>query len=659
MLASIVAAFVSVAQAQEFVPALQHGSRSVAQWIEELQHGAQPLDAVWSLYYADERSAAVIAALKDALAPSRTPECRMAADTILCQWHVQHELLPAEVYSGGATIGDYAKRFEPPEELAQGERGKLLQHLVHNEDAAQALQHLLDVPLATEWAAAFAGSSWFDALGERLAQSESLEKALASHADWENQIAKHGAGATAAIPWLARILARGGAEAEFAHRLIGPLTGWQCRSPDQPPDPYYLLNRAIPRTEEFVDPLVEQHLLDEAARALEAKPLSPETTLWLHAVALANPRVAELCRQRLPDRLGAAVEPASDILRLLTHVESNDPRVHAAYVRTLRDWNESDSAGLEAVPFWRKHDDETRTALRELILRATKPAALDVQLCFAGEVDAASSELARIYLERTRGTSPWLVSEGFRGKIEVDKQLSLAQQVNQIALNIAGKQAHGEEFADDEQQLVAILERPYDKGGAGGYDDQVQWGFFHAQQLGLHSRALVRVALHYIKIGDTLEGYSTHSDAAGPYLESIPLEIEDHLALRKLRPPDRAEPQWRGIDLAESRFGGEPVTKLSLEDVPRWRRKLFSGEPHFLANLLRVTPLTEREEPYLVTLLERGSVEQRVWALGVVEEHHLDSPGVRTSIQRLAEHDLDAGVRRSAARIARNASGPR
>ncbi len=659
MLASFAAAFVSVVQAQEFVPALQHGSRSVAQWIEELQHGAHPLDAVWSLYYADDRSAAVLAALKDALAPSRTPECRMAADTILCQWRIEHELLPAEVYSGGATFADFAKRFEPPEELAQGERGKLLQHLVHHEDTAQALQHLLDDPLASQWTAAFAGSSWFDALGERLAQSESLQKALGSRGDWENQLGKHGAGSTAAIPWLARFQARGGAEAECAHRLIGALTGGQCQSTGEPQAPYYLLNRARPSAEDTADPFVEQHLLDEAARALEAKPLSQATTLWLHSVALANPRVAELCRLRLPERLTGQAEPASDILCLLTHVESQDPRVRAAYVRTLRDWNRLDWDGLAALPFWRHHDTETRAAFLQLMSRCADPGSLFEHIAFAGELDASTSEIARVFIERTEGDYHWLVSRGFRGTVTVDEKGPRVKQVNQLALNIAAKKSRAQDFSEEERRMAAILALPYDQDGAEGYNDQVEWGFYHAHVLGLHSREMVRAALGYLGIGGVPSGFDTHVDSATAYLEDVPLDLEDHLALRNVRGPDEAEPQWRGINLMSDRHGGEPVSRLSLQDVPRWRQRFFQGAPELLEKILRVTPLTDRELPYLVALLERGSIEQRAWGLWLVEEHHLDSLGVCACIQRLAVHDFDAGVRRTAARLAASAPGPR
>src|SRR5512138_1388739 len=95
---SLVFGVVLFVQDPQFVPALQHGTRSVPQWLEELAQGNRPLDALWSLYYADDHSPEVIAALKSGLADSRTPECRMGADSILCQWRVPHELLSAEVY---------------------------------------------------------------------------------------------------------------------------------------------------------------------------------------------------------------------------------------------------------------------------------------------------------------------------------------------------------------------------------------------------------------------------------------------------------------------------------------------------------------------------------------------------------------------------------
>ena len=668
-------------QTAPFVPALQHGSKSVPQWIEELTHGSRTLDAVWSLYYADEHTPQVIAALQDALAETHNPECRMAADTILCQWNVPHALLPAEVYSGGIALSRFVRGLAAPIDALEGtpdsreaalrspdehrRAAAALGMLSRREQVDRALDCLLecgkpemqaDPPTRnllepvdgyelSEWASKHLGSAYFAALGRRLAEHRTPLRSFAAHPELCAWLTLETPGASAALPWLEQLAASDPksreALAPALSRLLDRELEWYGTNPW-----HRGLRRRAPAVE--ADPFLEAHYLERARALLARSPSSYAEMLQLHACALEFPAVAQFCRQNLPPLAEREDEIGTEATCILGSLGSVDPRARTSYLRVLRTWNQFDDGSLDRLPSWKVHDPETRAAFLQLMRRIGNPSALLEHIWLAGERDASTSEIARELIDRTQGGCAWLVSRGFRGSVAVDPRASLATQVNQLALNIATKQSNRLDFSEEEKQLVEILERPYTEKGAGGYFDQVQWGLFHAQTLGLHSPRMLRVALHYVEIGDTMEGFSTHAEAALPYLESVPLGIEEHLALRRLRGEDEAESEWHGVNIANTRFGGEPVSMLSLEDVPRWRHRVFTGESQFFGKLLRVTPLTEREEPYLTALLEQGSVEQRLWSLDLVEDLKLDTPAIRACVSRLAERDLDDSVRRAA-----------
>lgn len=669
MLAALTLCTSLLIQGQTSEPAPEFGTRTVAQWIEESRGGARQLDALWGLYHAGERSSEVVATLQQALGATHAVPNRCAADTILCHWRIAHELLPAEVYARGFPLAERGQRLLPivrplrdptlarrvlltsPDERVRAEAAVGM--LADREDAGLALREILSLgePGASEqtprrrrlqpseiesirrWARDYAGSAYFDAVGQSLFEAADVAQSLAQHPDWRRQLESEAAGRAAALSWLKRTAAERPEAAPLLRPLIaGLLDSWLEPSLERDDEALWRsrarhLSSWRPKLE-LVDPFLEAHYAERARAILAGATASSTELAWLQVAALRYPAVARLCLQALPAWLERGDALAGEVSRTLGRLGSDDARAREAYLLSLRGWVELDAESLQSLPFWKRHDEETRAAFLDLLARVPEPKDVYEQALFAGELDASNSEIARTLIERTQGRDYRFVFDGFRGLVAVDESGSRADQISQLALNLATKQARGEDFAEEERRMVAILDLPYDSGGAGGADDQVQQAFFQAQTLGLHSPGMLRVARDYIELGppyrgDLPMGFSTHSDAASDYLESLPVE---------------------------------------LEQVPRLRRALFRGEPDAWSRLLRATPMTAREEAYLLLELGSASVERRLRLIELLEEFRIDGSKVMACLTELAERDLDLSVRRSAerllaARVARVAAG--
>jgi hypothetical protein len=307
-------------------------------------------------------------------------------------------------------------------------------------------------------------------------------------------------------------------------------------------------------------------------------------------------------------------------------------------------------------------DEETLAVLLDLVTRAESVAPLADKLRFLGLTDAVRSPVARRFLDRIESGS-WLVSQGFRGLVDEPLELpealasnepvleimsARAQRMNRLALNCATRKDRGEDITADEAAIVEMLELDYPYGGGGGYHDYVQWGYFHAQTLGLRSDRLARSALRHIRTEFPMgEAFSTHADAARAFLEasdlSVALQVEVERQIRYRAP----EPGPRGVNIVHPLHGGRSTGIVSVQRTPAIRKAVYGGNVWAIDELSRCTRLIDRDLDYLEAALARAPAWTRLWLLTVIERDALDVPRVREAVRgRLA--DVDDEVRRRA-----------
>src|SRR3954462_10590278 len=77
----------------QFYPALRWKQHDVDHWLSIVENGrlSELAEALWCLYYADDRSARILDALRSVEKQSPNAVVRRIADPILCQGQVDHE----------------------------------------------------------------------------------------------------------------------------------------------------------------------------------------------------------------------------------------------------------------------------------------------------------------------------------------------------------------------------------------------------------------------------------------------------------------------------------------------------------------------------------------------------------------------------------------
>lgn len=327
-------------------------------------------------------------------------------------------------------------------------------------------------------------------------------------------------------------------------------------------------------------------------------------------------------------------------------------RTRELYLECMSRIASTDVVDAELVPCWPEHDEETLLALERVLAKAKHVQPLCNRFRFAGLIDAARTPITQMLLDRlaAEGSLHWASSEGFRGIVPVDPSSTPIHRINVLALNLATRRASGLDTSTDEAAFAWALMRPYDRGGAGGYDDYVQWGFFQARTLRLTTPSVVDFAIRQVSglvVPDGWLPWSTHTDAAQAFLDVIPLSIEDAVRVAEAIPYKTELPRWHGINLASPGDGGVTQRPNAIELVPQMRLALYTGNFRVLHDLARVTRLVERDEDYLLAALERGPAQMRRSLVELVDERDLSLPRTIEAVRRLRD-DLDDGVARAA-----------
>jgi len=664
---------------RKFVAALDYAQKSTMDWVAEL-HRRQlaSTDALWSLYYIDDRSEAVVAALERCCKESTDRVARCVSDTVLIAWQIPHDLLPPQDYIASGDPVPVATLFLPPLAMKTVDAAQCAIDL-HGTDvraslsAAEALilsghhadkaltelltrvralreaaiessnpETLMDSRRVQNWARKFAGSAFGAAVGALLeGEQDDASKALA----WFRLLEEDRVSATGALPAIQRLSARQDSLGQRARAWIANLV-----HPRAPADEWELhaTLKYARESDPYVDEAVAEYVTTQNASTLAVGADAAGMLANLHDLILTNAALAARWTPVLREFVKRDDATGLEALRILSHLGDDSPIVRARYLDFVRAWRfTADRVGR--VPCRKHHDPETLTAFTELFQRAPAKDEFQQQLEFAGLTDSSKTPLARAFLDsfdRHRGISPWLVGAGWRGLVEVDATARRAAQVNRIALNIATKHDLGQDYASDEAQLVAILDLPYDQDGADGYDDQVQWGFGHAADLGLHSPGLVRAALHYLDLGGFPNGFDAHVDSARSFLEDAVLTLDQQAEVERRLGSGEYGVGWRCSNPAHARRGA-----VALEHAVRLRSMLYRGDIGALEYLLKATVPSPCDEAYWLVQVDRGSADERLAALKLANVYGLDSPEVRDAFERHALDDLDRKVRTTAKTI--------
>jgi hypothetical protein len=677
----------------ELVPVLHHGRKTAVEWVAELEarHGAAP-EIVWALYHAGARTPAVLGALERWVDVSTDPATRRAIDTVLLAWgaalprlgaadyaapgpHVPADaVFPLPPHPSDADEADLARDLASTDPMrVAGAAVALLRRRVRVDDALLALHRVVPdlrpkfdarphptpptFGAAAEvrfWCEDHAGTAHAHALAGALARADSDEARMRIVRALE--VAR---GDVSPAAHALEALAEGKGElAQLAREAWNGAVGWNPLGNRDDEDRDWSLhafhlrrsprNDRSPSAQESLDRVFGGRL----ERAIERGELTRELLVDVHAVALGSDPLAKRCERLLDPVLDRDDEVGLEALRLLCHLRLATPHARQRYLERMRAWDRFDAAGLELVPCWPAHDAETLEAFARVVRKAKDAHDLYQRFLFAGLKDTAREPLVQVLLDGSaRGALHWAIRDGFRGIVAVDETALPEVQINAIALNIATRRERGEDTARDEEAFARVLGRPYDRDGAGGYSDYVQWGFFHARSLQLRSPEVVELALRYAgNTGTSDWDFSTHTDAAIAYLDTAVLGLEDEVRVARMLPYHPPGPRWRGIDIVQPVDGGITTRKTAIELVPAMRCALYAGNVRALADLLRVTRISERDEDYLLAVLDRGEAGARHWALGLVEEHALASERLAAAV-RHACADLDDAVASAATKL--------
>ena len=334
------------------------------------------------------------------------------------------------------------------------------------------------------------------------------------------------------------------------------------------------------------------------------------------------PRLIEILRETKKPR----------VLRSLCLLGAEDEFVRERYLETMRSEEVRSGGKIDLLPYWKHHDEETLAAFERVFSRADKLALMH-HLVFAGLLDSAEHDIVRRFFEamEEQPGDRWdhLRAWGFRHVAIPSLDEPKVMRANKLGLSIATLKARGEDYAECASALAELLWSGYDRRGADGWGDYYGYGFRHALDLGLSGTEFVEAALILL---ESERPFFSHVDHARELLSGA--ELTEEQAARAV-----ALPVWSG--------GPMPV---GLRGIPHMRRELYRGNTEWLDELCALTPLIPRDEEYLLVLLQRGRLDQRLRMLEVIRDEELDSPKIRAAVIERTR-DCDHRVRELATTI--------
>jgi len=690
---------------QLVVPAVDHGTRSVDEWLARFRAGGpEAREALWCLYYADERFPRVIDALRDGLGG----DLRCDVDAVLTDWEIPHDpLSPAHFgVSGGesfeARLGMSSASFDvrpwlldlPEEELlaaldsgARPRRARAALSLVaRHREVERALRALVEWLgesrvtwrtslwaregeteldgedalgiLGFAWAWRFAGEEAERVLAELLLDaSVDLElrrfvlERLVPRSTYDRRPAREPRLRAALLDLTAGGPLADGARAELA-TLVGAAPAGRVRPFDEAHLHRRSLGLVAPEDDELRARLVAEWIEAEGP----APSIDSELELLgrLTFSVLGAPQTLEVARPWLEARLERPGRVGEEALRALCHAGESGSRVRAAYVAHVeflqpdRDEVDPPRKLRERVPCLRQHDDRTAEALAALVRRCESPMELLPAMEAAGWITDPAPPLAfEFFVAQAAVTDPealWgaLDFRGYAGPCELLVTDSAWTRVATLGIRARGELRRGRDARAEAAELWTILERGNPKTGGSPND-------FHMRamrlvcELDLDPERFTDYALGLL-MSESESYLSYPRTTAVRLLAGMDLDRRQQGLLCRMRTGPLPVDGWQELLASQGRASVERAVDL--------RRDLYAGRPRALQALLRVTKPSALDRRYLLDQLEHGTAVQRREALEMVRNFELDAPEIAAGV-RARRADGDPRVRELAADLCR------
>jgi hypothetical protein len=691
--------------AQLFLPRLEHGSRPASEWLDRLRaprDDADRRDALWCLYWQDDRGALVIDALRALLRPSadeRRLDLSREADAILDDWGVEHECLsleeywteamtayggwyrtPAEVHDWPMALLDLsddeliALLDSDSEQLQARAAVTLVAGHRHAERAIRALLRaahqrgsmrgaeppdvspdvwrIRDLPAesvlrALAWARSYAGTAADDAIASLLADpAEPLERKRFVLADIGVRPMKAYRRRTVAeLPLeLARLVVEGGELADLAWRQLSALCDVPCGSPwDEQAvqgldESWVHIWKELPPLE---DPLLVGPFIEALRARIERSKARGPLTLRDLADGVAAALMCPAARAVVLPELHALTDREDarlDALRALCHLGAGGPRIEALYLRCLAGWKDPRAGSLERLPCLEHHSPETLAALERFIASRGQWPPFRT-LEAGGLLGGDPGPLALAYAEHLQESGTSLWDSLYEAGYRGPAPLDGEDDPLDYVAKL-GITIRARQRAGEpvEQQARALWEVLQ----GGFHESGTSAVDFYSTAIRMTDElGLSSPAFHDYCLTLLLDRWKTfgyHQLAAAHVLWNVELSPRQRAILCHMD-VDVLCDDWDELLGRQGRAAIERVTDV--------RAGVYCGSVRGLRDVLRITRLSQLDERYLLGALGRGSFGAREAALEVVREGAVDFPAVRAAVRR-RETDCDAFVRSAA-----------
>lgn len=658
-----------------FLPYFEQTSKPTSEWLARFEgSGGTDQDALWCLFWKDDRSEAVIAALKTALARCPDPGAKLAIDTVLDQWEVAHDCVPSDADSEldrwpfPLLDGDDAA---VEASLAMDDRTirarAALTLVARRRSVDAAVRALVDTVLAdskgtwpgTPWYAwsRTGGDDAIDAPGVALAfvrafAGSAFDRAAAKLVERSKDdpdrlrfLLRQVRLATSPPPpdvtqVLAPIAAGTDRNALRALRLLAATRSIEPWAVLDSHSDFHAPWNLEPLADTGGEPAVAKALGAAVRAAVGAGTLEATDVRGLAAIGLRSAAVRAAIVPALEPLLKRDDAVGAEALFVLTHLGDAGEAVRGKYLQVLGDWKAFDAAGLEWLPCLAEHDARTLEAFERIFDKAESKRPLMYPLAAAGWKDERRSARVKRFVDAIEPTDFWTWYQLFELGFAVERAPAdsdpVYMKVHKLALAIRSKRARGAAAGADENALRKLVIEGEEPQGEFGYADAYTWGIDRIVKLGLADDAFVQWGAEFMLDADHFHQENVAQALAERVLDRRTQAVLCHLG--DIFGDDRMQ----YVQL----YGHLGVA--GIEKAATIRKAARAGNLKAIEALASVARLGKPEEEVLVALVQRGLRDRRLDALKVIRQNRIAGSLVTAAVAD-ARNDLDDAVRSAAA----------
>lgn len=703
-LSALVQQGVGEIKADLFLPAFEYKTKSLTEWASIFEGGGEGSgDALWCIYYWDDRSDPVCEVLRSRLGEELDPEVVGDIEAILNHWGVEHvqRRVPSvprpEWIDDGEGFALQTIPFSPPippldrgtEDLLAALEGNdavnqaraaiaLIGHEPHVERAVHALVRSLardpewwsgrtpenpprsvlarDVlGLALEWCIEFAGTAADQALIRLLADEKAgddlrrfiLEKvSFSTH----SEVGVFG-------PTLLELSARDDDVGDLAVlKALFMVLGWNWDIGHLPGHGTPYRSASWPVSVSGLDAPAEEDLIASAlthylTRRIRSGTLRVENVRDSIGAFVFSARV----RERIAPTLWSLTERADDVgvaaLYGLCWAGVDTPDLRRRYIEVIDRVRDVSDATIRWIPCLATHNGATRSALERLYARAASMdrSAFLWPFAIGGLLDPGVSEVGQRFLDDLVDStdSLWfrLYGLGYRGEPAVRDSDGPMDRLMKHAIAVRTMREQGKDPATRIEALLEILrksEEPY--GRKAPSEDHFHTGYWIVRDLDLADREFLDASLEFM-----LDTKGFHQRSTARMLHAYPLDRRQQAILCQASSYHGVRHFWPVLaaqgEASLERVG--EIRALMAEGVRDFRARSPRLDLDILAAVLQITRASVQEESWLAKALRSGVCADRVTTLDLIRTHRVDTPAIRRGV-KAAIRDVDSRVREAA-----------